>query len=83
MVLAGGYTPRMFVTNAGPLINLDKLGLLDVLWEVYGEIVMPEEVRREVVDQGFAGGHPNALSISLAIARRRFKVEPIEAVGGL
>lgn len=66
------------VSNAGPLINLHKLGLLDLLHETYGVVVLPEEVRREVVDQGFLGGHSNALAVSLAIARGRLLVEPVQ-----
>ena len=40
------------VSDSGPLIALSRLGMLHVLQELFGEIVIPEEVRREVVEKG-------------------------------
>ncbi len=40
------------VSNAGPLIALSKLGLLSVLQDLFGEIIVPEEVWNEVVERG-------------------------------
>jgi len=40
------------VSNAGPLIALSKLGLLSVLQDLFGEIIVPEEVWNGVVERG-------------------------------
>ena len=38
------------VSDSGPLIALSRLGMLPILQELFGEIVIPEEVRKEVVE---------------------------------
>jgi hypothetical protein len=40
------------VSNASPLINLARIGKLDILRHLYGELVIPEAVWREVVIEG-------------------------------
>ena len=40
------------VSDSGPLIALSRLGMLPILQELFGEIVIPEEVRKEVVEKG-------------------------------
>jgi len=40
------------VSNASPLINLARIGQLDLLVQLYGELVVPEAVWREVVLKG-------------------------------
>lgn len=40
------------VADAGPLIHLSLIGRIDLLPALYGRIVVPELVYREVVDQG-------------------------------
>jgi len=37
------------ITNAGPLMTLGKLGLLELLPSLYGEVRLPRAVHREVV----------------------------------
>ena len=39
------------VSDSGPLIALSRLGMLPILQELFGEIVIPEEVRKEVVEK--------------------------------
>jgi hypothetical protein len=63
------------VVNAGPLINLAKLGSLDLLWRLYPDVALPEEVSREVVDQGLRRRCADAVPVSLAIARQQIRVE--------
>jgi hypothetical protein len=41
----------MIVSNASPLIYLAKVGKLELL-KIFGEVVIPEEVKVEVVDSG-------------------------------
>jgi predicted nucleic acid-binding protein len=40
------------VSNATPLIYLAKIGRLDLLRKIFSEVVIPEEVKVEVVDKG-------------------------------
>lgn len=40
------------VSDSGPLIALSKLGMLSILRGLFGKIIIPEEVRKEVVDKG-------------------------------
>ncbi len=46
------------VSNASPLINLARIGKLDLLRELYGELTVPEAVWQEVVIDGT--GQPGA-----------------------
>jgi predicted nucleic acid-binding protein len=39
-------------SNSSPLINLARIGLLDLLRKLYGELIVPEAVWHEVVVQG-------------------------------
>ena len=52
------------VSNASPLINLARIGKLDLLRHLYGELVIPEAVWREVVIEG--EGQPGADEIKAA-----------------
>jgi uncharacterized protein len=40
------------VSNSSPLIHLAKIGLLDLLAEQFGRIIVPEAVWREAVEEG-------------------------------
>jgi hypothetical protein len=40
------------VSNASPLINLARVGKLDLLRDLYGEIIIPDAVWHEVVKDG-------------------------------
>ena len=40
------------VTNASPLIGLARIGELELLQQLYGELVIPEAVEHEVVVEG-------------------------------
>lgn len=42
----------IIVSDSGPLITLSKLNLLFILQELFGEIVIPVEVWKEVVERG-------------------------------
>ena len=52
------------VTNSTPLIELSKIKQLDLLQEVYGAILIPEEVYIEVVIDGT--GKPGAAEVEAA-----------------
>ncbi len=63
------------VTNATPLIYLAKIGKLLLLKEIYGSVIIPEEVKKEVVDKGKELGEPDAFIIEQAIKEGWLKVE--------
>lgn len=44
------------VSNSSTLIHLAKIGLLDLLREQFGHVIVPEAVWREVVEEGAARG---------------------------
>ncbi len=51
------------VSNAGPLIHLAKIRRLNLLWKIFGEIVIPRTVKVEVIDKGKEKGRPDAFLI--------------------
>ena len=73
----------MLVVDAGPLINLGTLDLLQVLLAMDPDVVVPPAVWREVVEDG--GGRPGAAAVAaLADQLRRVAplgVRPIEGLG--
>ena len=60
------------VSNASPLINLARIGKLDLLRQLYGELFIPEAVWREVVIEGI--GQPGADEVKAAIWIKRQSV---------
>jgi predicted nucleic acid-binding protein len=52
------------VSNASPLINLARIGQLELLQQLYGELSVPEAVWREVVLEG--AGQPGAKEVETA-----------------
>ncbi len=53
----------MTVSNSGPLIHLAKIDRLKLLKELFGEVIIPEEVKLEVVDRGKDEGIADAFLI--------------------
>jgi len=52
------------VSNASPLISLARIGRLDLLRQLYGELLIPEAVWHEVVIEGV--GQPGADEVKAA-----------------
>ena len=52
------------VSNASPLISLARIGRLNLLHELYGQLLIPEAVWREVVVDG--AGEPGAEEVAAA-----------------
>lgn len=50
--LVGSRSAMTVVSNASPLINLARVGKLDLLRDLYGEIIIPDAVWHEVVKDG-------------------------------
>ena len=70
----------MIVSNATPLIYLSKVGKLELLKGVFGEIYIPEEVKIEAVDRGKELKRRDALVIERAIEDGWLKVSRAEPV---
>ncbi|RMF93179.1 MAG: DUF3368 domain-containing protein [Nitrospinota bacterium] len=60
------------VSNASPLINLARIGQLDLLHRLYGELHVPEAVWQEVVVHG--AGQPGSGEIQAAVWVKRHQV---------
>jgi len=59
----------MIVSNSGPLIHLTKIDKLNLLKELFGEMVIPYEVNIEVVDRGKDEGASDAFLIESEIEK--------------
>jgi len=57
----------MIVSNASPLIYLAKVGKLHLLKELFGKVLIEEEVKREVVDRGKEEGAADSIVIKESI----------------
>ncbi len=75
-------SPRV-VCNSSPLIALASIGHLDLLRTLFARILVPEAVRREVVDEG--RGRPGAAEVAdaswieVAAVRDRAAVDALRA----
>jgi len=65
---------RSIVSNATPLIYLAKIGKIDLLRKVFGEVFIPEQVKIEVVDKGKQLREKDAYLIEKAIEEGWLKV---------
>jgi predicted nucleic acid-binding protein len=52
------------VSNASPLINLARIGKLDLLYQLYGKLIVPSAVWQKVVIEG--AGQPGADDVKAA-----------------
>ena len=66
------------VTHAGPPIALGKLGLVQLLSQMYDPILVPAPVYQEVVTRGLELGQPDAYAVQMAVARHELVVVGIE-----
>jgi uncharacterized protein len=70
---------KSVVSNATPLIYLAKAGRLDLLRKVFSEVLIPEEVKIEVVDRGKLLGEKDAYVVEKAIEEGWLKVLETES----
>ncbi|MEA1907014.1 MAG: hypothetical protein U9N12_08710, partial [Euryarchaeota archaeon] len=61
-----GSVRRIAVSNSGPLTHLARIGRLNILKELFGTVVIPTDVKIEVVDCGKAEGAADAFLIEEA-----------------
>ena len=62
------------IINSGPLMALAKLGLLDLLHRLYGQVRFPTAVFIEVVVRGGERGYSDAFLVQMAIQQRKLWV---------
>lgn len=63
------------ISNTSPLINLSKIGRLDLLLSLYQDIAIPTAVYQEIVIEG--NGRPGSTEIQLLCDQKRIKVKHI------
>jgi len=73
----------MIVSNSTPLIGLAKIGRLDLLKELYKEVLIPEEVRVETIDMGIEKNSPDAYVIRKALQDGWIVVRNVKILSGL
>jgi predicted nucleic acid-binding protein len=73
----------MIISDSTPLIYLAKIGKLPLLKEFFGEVLIAEEVKREVVDRGKDHGSPDAFVVENALNEGWIKVERAKRMEGL
>lgn len=69
------------VSNSSPLINLARIGILDLLTQLYGELTIPEAVWLEVVIHG--AGLPGADEVKNAAWIKKKAVSNTQLVAAL
>jgi hypothetical protein len=57
------------VSDSTPLIHLAKVGRLEILFALYKEVVITEQVYREVVEEGFLLGKEDARVVEKYVGR--------------
>ena len=68
----------MIVSNSTILIYLSKIDRLFLLKELFKTVLIPEEVKKEVVDEGKKRDHIDAIEIEKAIKDGWIKTESIK-----
>ncbi|MCW3998780.1 MAG: hypothetical protein NWE93_00900 [Candidatus Bathyarchaeota archaeon] len=70
--------PRV-VSDSGPLIHLSQIGRLQILKHLFGEILVADRVKVEVVDEGLSHGYLDAKAIGEAFEAGWIKLETLPA----
>ncbi len=65
------------VSNASPLIWLSKIGKITLLKTLNGEVIIPQEVYREVVERGLKEGISDALVIGESVPQGWIRVSTL------
>jgi len=67
-------TKRTIKLDASSLIYLAKAGILDLIADLYQEVIITGAVYQEAVIEGKRRGHPDAFMIERAVADGRVRV---------
>jgi len=73
----------MIVSNSTVLIYLAKIGKLNLLKELFGEVLIPAEVFDEVVIRGKEHQHPDAFIVESAVEEGWIHIKNIKVFGEL
>lgn len=65
------------ICNTGPLIALGKLNRLDLLDDLYSQVLMPDAVYTEVVTRGLVRGEPDARLVRQFWHQQQWPVVPV------
>lgn len=66
------------VSNTSPLIWLSKIGKITLLKNLFGEVIIPEEVYKEAVERGLQEGFSDAFTIKECIEQSWIKVSKLD-----
>lgn len=69
----------MPVSNATVLIYLARLSRLNLLKDLFGQVLVPPEVKVEVVDRGKAKGYSDAFAVEQALSEGWLVLTPLTA----
>jgi predicted nucleic acid-binding protein len=73
----------MIVSNSTVLIYLSKIGKLDLLKNLFQDVLIPAEVFNEVVINGKERNYPDAFVVEKAVTDGWIKVKKIQVIDGL
>src|SRR4030066_1296138 len=73
----------MIVSNSTVLIYLAKIGKINLLKELFGEILIPAEVIDEVGIRGKEHQHPDAFIVESAVEEGWIHIKDVEVFGEL
>ena len=66
------------VIDSSTLISLAKVNMIEILEKIGGEILCPEEVYNECVEEGIVKGHPDAIIIKRLFNKNEISIKKIE-----
>ena len=78
-----GSERGVVVSNSGPLIHLARIDRLNLLKELFGTVIMPLDVKIEVVDRGKEEGAADAFLIESEIRDGWIVIEEITTRDGV
>jgi hypothetical protein len=71
----------LIVSDTSPLIWFSKIGKIDLLKKLYGEVTIPEEVYKEAVERSLQEGFSDALVIKECVEQGWIKVLKLDDGG--
>lgn len=70
----------MIISNASPLILFARVKRVDLILELFNEILVEEEVKKEVIDRGLEEGYADAIYLNQLLEEGSIKVERVKDV---
>lgn len=66
------------IVDSSTLISLAKVNMIGILEKIDGEILCPEEIYTECVEEGMAKGHPDVIIIKQLFDKNRVNIKKIK-----